>query len=508
MKRNWTPETMFEKLKKSIIGQDEYLKDLCSCIWLHNQRRELFLKTGEHMSNPKFNMLVIGKSGMGKTSTIKEVAALLDIPVVIEDASAFRGAGWKGRQVTEIIRDVLSKVNTDDEISAESASYSIVVLDEIDKIFMKKISADESFFPVNNLLKVIEGTELSYIDGVNTVSMRTDNLLFICIGAFDGLEEIIKKRVSPKRIGFTPDSQVDLEENLLSKVTAEDLTEYGMNEQFLGRLPFVTVMNKLTVDDYKKILLESDISPVKRMDKLLSRRLGVHFSISDKAAEKLSEHVINKSLGARGLHAELINSLKDMIYHMPADDKHNAYRLEYQEDFYIKAISGKRVLTHKQEKAYVLSESDAKKLKVELGLSKEDYENIQIYAAHILETLAVYCNRFMKNKWNSEIDYLHIVKAKFFLSACMTELFLNAHYYGAQKTVLELLNIIKKFNVHKKNECLHPLAEAQQNFLLHVKYLPDDELEEIRKFIFSIVKEYGLKLYELEVADTEEYVYE
>ena len=179
-KKNWTPDSMYKALKKSIIGQDNYLKDLCSCIWMQNQRRQHYIETGEKLTQPKFNMLVIGKSGMGKTSSIKEVAKLLDMPVIIEDASEFRGAGWKGRQVSEIVGDIVKTIESDYEKDKASAGFSIVVLDEIDKIFMEMNQNTDSFSPASNLLKFIEGTNATFMEGNQKTSMNTENLLFIC----------------------------------------------------------------------------------------------------------------------------------------------------------------------------------------------------------------------------------------------------------------------------------------------------------------------------------------
>ena len=156
MKSGWKPEQLEQELKNKIIGQDDYLHDLSTCLWLHNQRLEHFLRTGKRINRPKYNMLVIGKSGMGKTSTIEAAAKLLNIPVVIEDASELRGSGWKGKQVSEIVRDIYEVGSQMENVSDTELEFSIVILDEIDKVFERR-THDQSFLPINNLLKFMEG---------------------------------------------------------------------------------------------------------------------------------------------------------------------------------------------------------------------------------------------------------------------------------------------------------------------------------------------------------------
>lgn len=505
-KKNWTPDSMFNKLRKSIIGQDSYLKDLCSCIWLQNQRREYFLETGEGLSQPKFNMLVLGKSGMGKTSSVKAVASLLDMPVIIEDASEFRGAGWKGRQITEIIGDIVKLVESDYKQYKSSAGYSIVVLDEIDKIFMGKNQNMDSFSPASNLLKFIEGTKVSFTDGNQKTTMRTDNLLFICIGAFDGLENIIKKRMHPKAMGFTVVEQEQEEKNILSNVSTEDLKEYGMSEQLLGRLPFVSVMNELDIPDYKKILLESDISPIKHLNKLLINRQGVELSITDTAAEQLAETVIEKNLGARGLQTEMIGLLKDTIYQMPDDGNTKEYRLEYDNGFKIGSYSGARRITANKQagSAYELSKVDVSRLQLTLDVAKDDVKSVGLYAETVFETVENNI-QFLKHKSISDdMNYQDIVNAKYILSACVTQVIIDADDNGAKRTMMQLLHSIMTFDTHKRNEYLHRLSANYEQFSRRICYLSDEKIEELKRKTWNIVKEYSLQHYDLEKEDEED----
>ena len=182
-------------------------------------------------------MLVLGKSGTGKTSAIPQLAQMLDLCVVIEDASLFTGAGWKGREVSSIVKDVVT--------SAESkihSNYAIVVLDETDKMVTNQ-SPHSSFSMINNLLKMMEGAEIVHEEGNKTWRMDTSNLLFICLGAFDGLENIILNRLNKgKKLGFRTENKRFIPDNIFSLAERQDLLHYGMNTQFLGRvfchLPF------------------------------------------------------------------------------------------------------------------------------------------------------------------------------------------------------------------------------------------------------------------------------
>lgn len=509
-KKNWTPDSMYKALKKSIIGQDNYLKDLCSCIWMQNQRRQHYIETGEKLTQPKFNMLVIGKSGMGKTSSIKEVAKLLDMPVIIEDASEFRGAGWKGRQVSEIVGDIVKTIESDYEKDKASAGFSIVVLDEIDKIFMEMNQNTDSFSPASNLLKFIEGTNATFMEGNQKTSMNTENLLFICIGAFDGLEEIIENRIHPKTIGFSTGTQAVSDANILANVSTEDLKAYGMSEQLLGRLPFISVMNELNASDYKKILLKSDISPVKHLNKLCINRQGVKITITDTAAKKLAETVVEKNLGARGLQQELIALFKDTIYQMPDSSGIHEYRLEYDNGFKIGSYSGERnrTLLYKKYGDYELTKFDVEKLQQELDIRNQDRNCIALYTDAIFETIENYMQTMQHKSISEDMDYYDIINAKYLLCACITKLFIDEECAGIKKTRIHLLSNIKTFDIHKENTYSHHLSMDYELCVKRLYYLSDRKIDELKLKTWTIAKLYALQLYELEYADEEDLLLE
>lgn len=505
-KKNWTPDSMFKALRKSIIGQDNYLKDLCSCIWMQNQRRQHFIETGEKLTQPKFNMLVIGKSGMGKTSSIKEVANLLDMPVIMEDASEFRGAGWKGRQISEIVGDIIKTVESDYQDYKSSASFSIVVLDEIDKIFMEKNQNTDSFSPVNNLLKFIEGANASFTERNQKITMNTENLLFICIGAFDGLEEIIENRIHPKTMGFAVNRENLDNANILSYVSTEDLKAYGMSEQLLGRLPFISVMNELNASDYKKILLKSDISPVKHLNKLCLNRQGVNITITDTAAKKLAETVVEKNLGARGLQQELIALFKDTIYQMADKSDIREYRLEYDNGFKVESYSGERnrTLLYKKYGDYELTKFDVEKLQQELDIKKEDRKSIALYTDAVFETIENFMQTIQHKSISDDMDYYDIINAKYLLSACITKLFIDEECTGVKKTSIHLLSNIKTFDIHKENAYSHHLSMDYELCTRRLYYLSDNKIDELKLKTWNIAKIFALQLYELEYVNEED----
>lgn len=335
-----TPEKLVEKLKETIIGQDRYLKDLCTSVWLHSLRRDLFLKTGEHSSSPKLNMLVLGKSGSGKTSTIQAFARELDLCTVIEDASLFTGTGWKGKEVTSIIKDVTSSAR-----DRTQADHAIVVLDEIDKIFVN--NADNPSFPAtNNFLKLIEGAHLTHEENQQVYQMDTSNLLFICLGAFDGLDEIILRRMQrgKKRIGFCSEPVPDEIENIFTYVEKQDLIDYGINPQFLGRISMITTTNELTAADMEQILLNSRLSAVRQFDALLYSSMGVHVAITQSAAKCIAKKACSAGTGARALMSEVTEAFKPGLYQIAGREDIRELRLDHdpQKGLTLDLISGER----------------------------------------------------------------------------------------------------------------------------------------------------------------------
>ena len=302
--QNWTPQSLAAELRKNIIGQDNYLDDLCLSVWLHSLRIQAGSATGRRIRQPKMNLLVMGPSGSGKTSAVQKLAELLEIPLLIEDASHFTGSGWKGRDVSSIVVDIM-------EMGSEDPYYTIVVLDEIDKMFLNT-DGSSGFAAQNNLLRLMEGGIITHDEGTKSYSMETSGLLFICLGAFDGITDLVRKRLgASRRIGFGEDPGSGLsEEALLQQVTREDLKGYGLNQQFLGRIGLITATRKLDVPELETILTTSDGSILRQFDFLLSESMGTHLSITPAAIQEISKRAVEAGIGGRGLMTAVADAIR------------------------------------------------------------------------------------------------------------------------------------------------------------------------------------------------------
>ena len=314
---NITPETLYQELSKTVIGQEGYLKSLCNAAWLHNLRYQHYKQTGEVLDKPKQNLLCIGPSGTGKTLAVEQLGRLLDLPVIIENASMLRGEGWKGRSVSSIITRCID--SAPDKAEAE-AIHSIVCLDEIDKVFKSRLG-DTSFLPVDNLLTFIAGSAVTHTDNNRTCMMDTSSLLIVCLGAFEGLEDIIHERIAGKSsIGFSAERQTELPEgSLLPYVTEEDLHKYGISHEFLGRISLITHTNPLTLENYRCILTQSAASPVYQYDDLLYKTLGVHVNITDAAVTNIAGQAMDSDEGARLLARRVTDIMQPQIHTVASD---------------------------------------------------------------------------------------------------------------------------------------------------------------------------------------------
>jgi len=339
--QKWTPDKLVQKLKERVIGQDRYLKDLCTSVWSHNLRKEAYEENGYAFPSAKLNLLVLGKSGTGKTETIRSLARLLDLNIVIEDASLFTGAGWKGRETTSIIKDVMLSAGK----NKVKANYSIVVLDEIDKLF-EESSRTATLSAVNNFLKLMEGAVIEHTEGVNSVyTMDTKDILFICLGAFDGLEDIIRHRLrNGREIGFCAERNPEPENNIFQYVQKEDLIEYGVNPQFLGRIPLITATNELKEEDLFHILTESQVSAINQFDVLLRAGMGVRASVTEAAARHVAAKAVRENTGARALLSEVAEAFKEGMYQIADREDVRELQLDYttQQELTLRFIKGER----------------------------------------------------------------------------------------------------------------------------------------------------------------------
>ena len=323
------PHIIKEKLDEYVIGQELVKKQISVAVYNHYKRISAE-KTGneEEIEIEKSNMLMIGPTGSGKTYLVKNLARLLQVPIAITDATTLTEAGYIGDDV----ESVLSKLLADADNDVEAAERGIVFIDEIDKIAKKKNthSRDVSGEAVQQgLLKLLEGSEVEIPVGATSknamvpmTTINTRNILFICGGAFPDLGDIIKRRLNKQSaIGFKADlkDKYDNEKNILSRVTTEDLRQYGMIPEFLGRLPIVCAVDEPDKEMLIKILSEPKNAILKQYEKLLELD-EVKLEFSEDAKEVIAERALERKTGARALRAIIEEFMLDIMYEIPKDN--------------------------------------------------------------------------------------------------------------------------------------------------------------------------------------------
>ena len=323
------PHIIKEKLDEYVIGQELAKKQISVAVYNHYKRISAEkTKKEEDIEIEKSNMLMIGPTGSGKTYLVKNLARLLQVPIAITDATTLTEAGYIGDDV----ESVLSKLLADADNDVEAAEHGIVFIDEIDKIAKKKNthSRDVSGEAVQQgLLKLLEGSEVEIPVGATSknamvpmTTINTRNILFICGGAFPDLSDIVKRRLNKQAaIGFKSDlkDKYDDEKNILSKVTTEDLRQYGMIPEFLGRLPIVCAVDELDKDMLIKVLSEPKNAILKQYEKLLEFD-EVKLEFSEDAKEIIAERALERKTGARALRAIIEEFMLDIMYEIPKDN--------------------------------------------------------------------------------------------------------------------------------------------------------------------------------------------
>ncbi|MCC8044629.1 MAG: ATP-dependent Clp protease ATP-binding subunit ClpX [Clostridiales bacterium] len=283
----------------------------------------------------KSNMLLLGPTGCGKTYLVKTLARLLDVPLAIADATSLTEAGYIGDDIESVVTRLLSAADND----VARAEQGIIFIDEIDKIARKKNTnqRDVSGEAVQQgMLKLLEGSEVEVPVGsasknamVPMATVDTSNILFICGGAFPGLEEIIKERLNKQAsIGFFSDlkDKYDEDPDLLSKVEVEDLRTFGMIPEFLGRLPIICPLESLTKDMLVRILKEPRNAIIRQYQKLLAMD-EVELTLDDGALEAIAEKALKRKTGARALRAIIEEFMLDIMYEIPKDDSIGSVRI-------------------------------------------------------------------------------------------------------------------------------------------------------------------------------------
>ena len=320
------PHEMKAKLDEYVIGQ-EYAKKVIS-VAVYNHYKRVLTDSMDDIEIEKSNMLMVGPTGSGKTYLVKTIARILNVPLAITDATTLTEAGYIGDDVESVLSKLLAAADND----VEKAERGIVFIDEIDKIAKKRNtnSRDVSGEAVQQgLLKILEGAEVEVPVGsgsknamVPLTTMNTRNILFICGGAFPDVEDIIKARLNKKSsIGFQADlkDKYDKDRNLLSKVTVEDLREFGMIPEFLGRLPILFTLEGLDEDMLVQIMKEPKNAILKQYKKLLALD-GVDLRFDDSAYHAIAKRAMEKKTGARALRAIIEEFMLDIMYQIPRDD--------------------------------------------------------------------------------------------------------------------------------------------------------------------------------------------